>query len=72
MADIRVEKRKTNVWAWVIGLVLLGLVIWGVAELMDTDREDRYGEVSSIETVLEAAPAAAELPPIVLEGLRAA
>ncbi len=39
MAEINVEK-KSNSWPWIIGLVLL-LLLWGVAEMIDNDDDAR-------------------------------
>jgi len=41
MAEIRVEKKKTtNIWPWIIGLVLVVLVLWGVMAMTDRNRND--------------------------------
>ena len=47
MAQIRIEEEKTggtSIWPWIIGLLLLGLVIWGVAEAFDEADEEVYTE----------------------------
>lgn len=55
MAEIRVEqKKRSNVWVWLLGLVLLALVLWAVLEMTDNDRQDAVDEVSAIELVLPA------------------
>lgn len=28
MAQIRVEKKRTNIWPWVLGLILLAILLW--------------------------------------------
>ncbi|PPK86268.1 hypothetical protein CLV84_3191 [Neolewinella xylanilytica] len=46
MAQIRIEEKPTggsSIWPWIIGLLLLGLVVWGVAEAFD-DSEEVYTE----------------------------
>lgn len=35
MADINVERRGPTIWAWIIGLVILVLLIWAIAEIVD-------------------------------------
>jgi hypothetical protein len=35
MADINVERRGPTIWAWIIGLVILALLIWAIAEIVD-------------------------------------
>jgi len=37
VADINVERRNPSVWPWIIGLVVLALLIWAVAELLSGD-----------------------------------
>ncbi len=60
MAEIRIErKRGPSPWPWLIGLVVLALLIWAIAELVNTDRDN--------ETMAAAdeanAPAANAAPP---------
>lgn len=54
MADIRIEKEETStpIWPWLLGLLLLGLVIWGVAEAFDDD--DDVDLVDNTEMVDDA------------------
>lgn len=40
MAEINIEKKK-NIWPWIIGLVLILLLLWGLAEMMDNDDDVR-------------------------------
>ena len=55
MAEIRVEqKKRSNVWVWLLGLVLLALVLWAVLEMTDDDRQDAVDEVSAVEIVVPA------------------
>jgi hypothetical protein len=35
MADINVERRGPRIWPWIIGLVILALLIWAIAEIVD-------------------------------------
>lgn len=37
MADINVERKGPSIWPWIIGLIILALVIWALAELMGDD-----------------------------------
>lgn len=32
MAEIRVERKQRRIWPWVLGLLLLGVVIWAALE----------------------------------------
>ena len=41
MADIRVERtRKLGKWPWLVGLLVLALAIWGIAEMLGEDDGD--------------------------------
>lgn len=37
MADIDVERKRPALWAFVVGAVVLGLLIWGLISLLDRD-----------------------------------
>lgn len=37
MADINVERRGPRVWPWIIGILLLILLIWIIAEVMNSN-----------------------------------
>ncbi len=42
MAEIRIERRRgPSLWPWVIGLIVLALLIWAIAELVNTDRDNQ-------------------------------
>ena len=51
MAEIRVEKKKTNIWPWIIGLILLALIIWGLSEGFNdgNDTRNEAPEVTRLE-----------------------
>ena len=55
MAEIRVERKRTSLLPWILGILLLALVIWAVAESMDNDVDDASDAVSAIEQTLESA-----------------
>ncbi len=38
VADINVERRGPSIWPWIIGLIVLALVIWALAEMFGRDR----------------------------------
>ncbi|CAH1000036.1 hypothetical protein LEM8419_01227 [Neolewinella maritima] len=62
MAQIRIEEKKASggsIWPWIIGLLLLGLIIWGVAEAFEESDEVLTEEV--IEEDDTVAPVAAEV-----------
>ncbi len=42
MAEIRIERRRRpSLWPWLIGLVVAALLIWAIAELVNTDRDNK-------------------------------
>ena len=58
MAEIRIEeKKKSSVLPWILGLLLLGLLIWGAAELFDESDELEAENIEEVDEV--AVPAAA-------------
>ncbi len=41
MADLRIEKKeKSSILPWILGLLLLALAIWGIAELLEDDDDN--------------------------------
>ncbi|HEX7119568.1 MAG TPA: hypothetical protein VF212_12310 [Longimicrobiales bacterium] len=64
MADINVERKGPSIWPWIIGLLVLALLIWAIAEMVDTD-EERMAGVQPVEEVREpaAVPAPTPMPP---------
>ena len=61
MADINVERKK-NIWPWIIGLVVLLLVIWGVSSMMGNDNDAAYAPTAVTAPVTTPAPASATEP----------
>lgn len=55
MAEIRVERKRTSLLPWILGILLLALVIWAVAESMNNDVDDAGTAVSVIELSIEDA-----------------
>lgn len=39
MADIDIQKKSTSVWPWILGLIVLALAIWALAELFGGEEE---------------------------------
>jgi hypothetical protein len=59
MAEIRIERKRTSLLPWILGILLLALVIWAVAESMDNDAGDVSTRTSAIQMSLEDALALA-------------
>ena len=36
MAEVRVERKKTSPWTWLIALLLIVLLVWGLSRLLGT------------------------------------
>ena len=53
MAEIRVERKRTSLLPWILGILVLALIIWAVAESMDNDADDANTEVSAIQLNIE-------------------
>ena len=53
MAEIRVERKRTSLLPWILGILLLALIIWAVAESMDNDADDVDTTVSAIQMSIE-------------------
>ena len=51
MAEIRVERKRTSLLPWILGILLLALIIWAVAESMDNDIDDADTAVSAIGAI---------------------
>ncbi len=60
MANIRIEEKKggTAIWPWIVGLLVLGLVIWGITELFDEADEPGIEEVGIVDNDREVAETA--------------
>lgn len=55
VADIGVERRRRpGVWPWIAGLIVLGLLIWGLTSLLDGDDD------VVVEESVPAAPASGQ------------
>jgi len=60
VADINVERKGPSIWPWIIGLIILALIIWAVAEVMG-DGEVVETETVSVETPMVVPPPAPDL-----------
>lgn len=37
MAEIKIERKTADAWPWILGVLLAGLLLWGLGELFDDD-----------------------------------
>src|SRR5690606_10959856 len=68
MADIRVERKGPSIWPWIVGLLVLALLIWAIAEMVDTD-EPQVAEVEEVPPAAVPTPeaGAASIPSILAD-----
>lgn len=61
MADIDIqEKRKGAVWPWIIGVLALVLVVWGIAEMMGGEGDEFVADTTE-EIVVDPVPAPTDM-----------
>jgi hypothetical protein len=59
VAEIRVErKERRSLLPWILGLLLLALLIWGLVEMSDRDRTPDNGAASSVGVQIPEQPPA--------------
>lgn len=56
MAEIRVERKHNNIWMWVLGLILLALLVWGLSVTLDRDRIQAEGGTAEVRTLQAPQP----------------
>lgn len=72
MAEIRVErKERRSMLPWILGLLLLALVIWGVAEMTGRDGDSEGGATAVGVTIQQQPPALRQYASLVTAGILA-
>lgn len=70
MAEIRVErKERRSLLPWILGLLLLALVVWGISEMMGRDDDDAAdaGATAVGVTIQQQPPALRQYAALVAE-----
>jgi len=60
MADIDVQRKGPSIWPWIAGLIVLALLVWAVAEMVD--RDDQEVAVTETQAAEEVQPAPTPAP----------
>lgn len=59
MAEIRVEKNeRRNILPWILGLLLLVLVVWGITEMSDRNGAVEDSGASAVGVTIQQQPPA--------------
>lgn len=69
MADINVERKSPSIWPWTVGLLVLALLIWAIAEMVRTEPETAPVAETEPMTPPAAVPSPAESQPVPLQTL---
>lgn len=56
MAEIRVERKPSNLWISILGLVLLALLAWGLSQALVSGQRGVDGGTAEMGTVPESRP----------------
>ena len=58
MAEIRVERERRSILPWILGLLLLALVIWGVAGMSNGDDATEDNGAAAVGVTIQQQPPA--------------
>jgi len=61
VAEIHVERKGPVIWPWIIGLIVLAVLVWGLVEMYG-DRGAVVGDDVMPDTIMDM-PSAAPAPP---------
>ena len=61
MAEINIERKKKPIWPWLLLILLVGLLIWGLYEFTNEPDEVEVREVPATGMVI---PAGAQSQPL--------
>lgn len=55
MAEIHIEKKKSNLWLWILGVVLIALLIWAIAAMTSRNRNREVVDHTAATSALQPA-----------------
>jgi len=58
MAEIRVERKRRNLLPWILALLLVVLVIWGLSSMTRRDRTAVHGDAAAVDNLIPPQPPA--------------
>jgi hypothetical protein len=61
VAELRVERKRPNIWRWIVLLVLIALLVWALVELFGGS-EAEVIEETPVGAMLSPAPVLTALP----------
>lgn len=64
MAEIELQKKRPSIVPWIIGLVILVLLIWGLLQLVDREEEEVVADESAVPLTPAPAIATVEIIPV--------
>lgn len=64
MADINVERKGPSIWPWIVGLLVLALLIWAIAEMVDRGGDEREVAVEEVEPQVSPPAVSAPAPQV--------
>lgn len=56
MADISVERKGPSIWPWILGIVVLALLVWFLADAFTGDDDDVVVVEPAVEVVEPVTP----------------
>ena len=61
MAELRMERKRPNIWRWIVLLVLVALLVWALVELFG-GTESEVIEETPVGALLTPAPVSVAIP----------
>ncbi len=49
MADINIEKKRSNIWPWIIAILIILALLWAFARHRNNNAATGYGDTTAIQ-----------------------